>query len=98
MRSDFDYGYGYEVVMLHRKQGKTRLRPNDCFDKRYTKEEHWACYEKVTRGAIPSAFLKRHAAVLSARKRGRKKFDYLSYHTYWALMSKTAKNRFEVTT
>lgn len=96
MRSDFDFYYGYENIMFYRRANRRNFHPPH-FDKHYTKEEHWACYEKVTRGAIPGAFLKRHAAVFSARKRGRKKFDYVSYHTYWALMSKTAKNRFEVT-
>lgn len=93
MRSDFDYSYGYEVVMLHRKQGKTRLRPNDCFDKHYTEDEHWDCYHRVT-----GEFIMRHSKVLSARKKKGRYYSYISFHTYWGLLHETARNRFEVTT
>jgi hypothetical protein len=96
MRSDFDFYYGYENIMFYRRANRRHFHPPH-FDKHYTTDEHWKSYQQVTRGAIPGTFLKRHATVYSARKRGRKKFDYVSYHTYWALMHKTARNRFEVT-
>lgn len=95
MRSDFDFYYQYEEVILSRRANRRYFHPPH-FDKHYTHDEHWACYLKVSRGAIPGEFLRRHATVYSARK-ARNKFDYVSYHTYWAVMKKTARNRFEVT-
>lgn len=93
MRSDYDFYYEYEEFMDKRRANRTNLQPlSDFFDKHYTHDEHWDCYQRAT-----GKFMVRHSKVYSARKKKGRKYDYLSFHTYWGLMHKTARNRFEVT-
>lgn len=91
MRSDFDFYYEYEEFMVKRRANRRNFHP-PYSNKHYTHDEHWDRYQRAT-----GKFMVRHSTVYSARKKKGRKYDYLSFHTYWRLMHKTARNRFEVT-